>query len=388
MSQEVIKSQGPKSSWVEDTKEKLTKEGLESVIGGKLLNRLGIIILLFGVAYFLKYSFDNQWIGEVGRVVTGLAAGVLLLVAGDLIMRRNYRYFSQGLTGGGIGVIYLSTFAAANFYSLISAGTAFILLVMAAVAGGLLAVRQNAFGVAVLSTLGGFLSPFLIGSTESNILFLLCYISVLNLAVLGLAYYRNWPSLNLLAFFGTALAYMGGQQSIWQPSIGAVWLNQAFLTLYFLIFANLTFLYNIKHGKPTKTPDIVLLVLNAAFFFTASANNLDSYYNEWLGFFAILLAVAYLGFGIVLNKRKITDKLLYLALLGTGLAFVTIAIPLQLEDERIVTTAWLVEAIVLVYAGLKGQNPWIRKGGLALLSLVSFSLHMDQPISLNSSCRY
>lgn len=368
---------GQHKLWTGEVKNKLTRENLENAIGGKLLNRVGIVVLLFGVAYFLKYSFDNQWIGEVGRVVIGFLAGISLLVAGDLVMRRDYSYFSQGLTGGGIGVIYLTTFAAANFYFLISSGTAFALLVLTALSGGLLAVRQNAFAVAVLSTLGGFLSPFLIGSTEANQVVLLSYIAVLDLAVLCLAYYKNWRSLNLLAFFGTCLVYLVYQATSWHSSLEVMWLNQAYLTLYFVIFATLTFLYNVKHQQPTKAPEIVLLVLNAAFFFTTGADNLDSHYHSWLGLFAIFLAASYLTVGVILNKRKKADNFLFLALLGTGLAFVTIAIPLQLEDDRIIASAWLVEAIILFYAGLKGGNIWVRRAGLALLTLVTFSFQGD-----------
>ncbi|OPX84131.1 MAG: hypothetical protein A4E53_03906 [Pelotomaculum sp. PtaB.Bin104] len=114
----------------------LTKDGLESLIGGQLLNRIGIIILLFGVAYFLKYAFDNGWINQTGRIVIGLIAGVSLLTAGDMAMSRKYTYFSQGLTGGGIAVIYLTTFAAANYYQIFSPLVAFVLLVITALAGG------------------------------------------------------------------------------------------------------------------------------------------------------------------------------------------------------------------------------------------------------------
>ena len=36
---------------------------LESKIGGHWLNRIGILALLIGASYFLKYAFDNEWIG-------------------------------------------------------------------------------------------------------------------------------------------------------------------------------------------------------------------------------------------------------------------------------------------------------------------------------------
>ena len=37
---------------------------LEKKIGQYWLNRVGILAVLAGVAYFLKLAFDNHWIGE------------------------------------------------------------------------------------------------------------------------------------------------------------------------------------------------------------------------------------------------------------------------------------------------------------------------------------
>lgn len=136
------------------------REGLENLIGKSLLNRIGIIVLL-AMAYFLKYSFDNNWIGPLGRIVIGYVLGAGFLIAGDILMRRGYNYFSQGISGGGISIIYLATFAAVSFYHLISSPLAFVLLVLIALSGGLLAVRQNALGLVFIATLGGFMTPFL-----------------------------------------------------------------------------------------------------------------------------------------------------------------------------------------------------------------------------------
>src|SRR5882724_10984809 len=41
---------------------------LESLIAGRWFNRIGIVALLIAVSYFLKFAFDNNWIGQSGRV--------------------------------------------------------------------------------------------------------------------------------------------------------------------------------------------------------------------------------------------------------------------------------------------------------------------------------
>ncbi|MCL4441874.1 MAG: DUF2339 domain-containing protein [Firmicutes bacterium] len=343
------------------------RDGLESLVGGKLLNRIAIVVLLFGMGYFLKYSFDNHWIGETGRIIIGLLAGIAFLVAGDITMGRGYRYFSQGLSGGGIAILYLTTFAAANFYHIFSPAAAFGLLVVTALAGGILSVRQKAYSIAVLSTLGGFMTPFLIGSDSNNPVPLLAYVTILNLVVLYLAYYKNWRSLNFLSFFGTVLVYSVYKASHhWLAETAAY---ETFLLVYFAIFGSLAFFYNIRHSEPTKAPDVFLMIFNIGFFLAASLDNLQQQ-EDWHGLFVISLAIIYLAVSTAIQKKKMGDNLLFLSLLGIGLALVTIAIPLQLDgDWRDI--AWVAEGIVLIYAGIKAGNQWVSRSGLFVLFMAS-----------------
>ncbi len=353
------------------SKKKLFNDGLEMLIGKNLLNRVGIIVLLFAVGYFLKYSFDNGWIGELGRVVIGFLAGLSFLVAGDITMRRGYKYFSQGLSGGGIGIIYLSTFAAVNYYQLISSYTAFTLLIITTLTGGLLSRRQDALGLAIIAVLGGVLAPFLIGSQRGiDLLTLLLYISILDLGVLYLAYYKNWRSLNSLAFLGTALVYIVNSTRFGIENGGSIWTNQSFLIIYFIVFGALAFFYNVRHQKASTFGDILILILNAGFFFGASYANLNPYYQEWMGIMAVMLAALYLAVAMGLQGKKLGDRLLFLSLLGMGLVFLTIAIPLQF-NEHWVTAAWLTEAMVLMFIGFKVDNKMVLISGLGLLALLT-----------------
>lgn len=357
-------------------------EGWETVIGGKLLNRVGIIVLLLAAAYFLKYSIDNGWIGIVGRIVIGFIAGVVFLGAGDVMMRKGYNYFSQGMSGGGIGIIYLTTFFAVGQYHLIGRMPGFALLILTALAGGMLAVRQNAYGVGLLSTLGGFLAPFMIGSQSPNTVGLLGYITVLDLAVLYLARHKNWRSLNHISFWGTMIVYMINYSAHFSAPGESMWIYQLFAAVFFVIFGALSFYYNVLHRQATKAWDVLLLVLNAAFFFGFTCANLEYDYHAWLGLAAIVLAAFYLLVAMGLRRKGLGDDLLFLALLGTGLAFVTVAIPLQLSEDWI-AAAWLVESVVLIFAGIRGSNAWVRWAGVVLLVLVSLIFGLNYPLDLH-----
>ena len=81
---------------------------LESRIGSHWLNRIGIAAVLIGVSYFLKFAFDNNWIGPAGRVAIGLLAGIAIVVWSENFRHRGYVIFSYSLKAVGIGVLYLS----------------------------------------------------------------------------------------------------------------------------------------------------------------------------------------------------------------------------------------------------------------------------------------
>ncbi len=104
---------------------------IESAVTGKWFAVIGIIALIFGVSFFLKFAFENNLIGVTGRVMLGLGAGLVLLVVGDYLARReSYRAYSFYLTGGGLALLYLSIYAAFNFYQLISQYGAFGFMIL------------------------------------------------------------------------------------------------------------------------------------------------------------------------------------------------------------------------------------------------------------------
>ena len=55
------------------------ERSVESRLGSQWFNRIGIIALLIGVALFLKFAFDNHWVGPAGRVLIGLLSGAALI---------------------------------------------------------------------------------------------------------------------------------------------------------------------------------------------------------------------------------------------------------------------------------------------------------------------
>jgi uncharacterized membrane protein len=336
---------------------------LEARIVGNWFNRIAIFAIIFGVGFFLKYAFENQWIGPVGRVMIGIAAGLGFLIAGERVRARGYRQYAQGLSGGGIAILYLSIFAAFAFYQLIPQLPAFVFMMLVTTTAVLLAARYDALPIAVLGLIGGFLTPVLLSTGVDNEVGLFSYIALLDVGVLALAFFKQWRSLNYLSFFATALMV-----AVWMGEWYAkekLWTTIFFLTLFFVIFALLAVFHNVINRRPTRWEDLGLILANAALYFSTSYELLEAEYHPYLGLFAVLMSAFYLGLGYFTYSRDREDRSLVLTFTGIAAIFLTLAVPIQL-DQHWVTMGWALEGVVLAWTGLQTRSQATRYAALVV----------------------
>ena len=116
---------------------------LESRIGGQWLNRIGIVAVLVGLSYFLKLAIENDWIGPGTRIAIGLIAGVGLIRWSERFRARAFTAFAYSLKAIGIGALYLSLWAAFQFYHLVSAPVAFFAMILVTAGSVAMSLRQN-----------------------------------------------------------------------------------------------------------------------------------------------------------------------------------------------------------------------------------------------------
>ncbi|HEY3742097.1 MAG TPA: DUF2339 domain-containing protein, partial [Bryobacteraceae bacterium] len=176
---------------------------IETQVGLTWINRIAVITLIFGVAFAFKYLVDNDYIGASGRVIIGVIAAALALFGGDVLWHRGQRIFAQGMTGLGIAILYLSFFAAFEFYHLIPQPVALLLMVVTTTCGGVLALRYNARAIAILSLFGGYATPVMLSNGTPNDVFFATYMIVLNAVGLWVARQRRWRVVESLALFAT-----------------------------------------------------------------------------------------------------------------------------------------------------------------------------------------
>ena len=314
---------------------------VESLIGAHWLNRVGIAALLVGAAFFLKYAFENEWIGPAARVGIGIACGVGLLVWSDIFHRRGHRLFAHSLEVVAVGILYLSIWAASQTYALISNGVAFGAMTIVSIALVALAIRHQSEFLAGLALTGGFLTPVLLSTGENREVALFSYVALLDVAALVLVTLRPWARALAVAFFGTLFLYIGWYSAFYTSAQMARTIE--FASLFMLLFAVVPLLRRWSDGAIAKSVLLLLPFANAFVYFAQVSWIVQD--KTRLAKYAIALAVFFLIVALALRLRDDAD--LFATHLAIALGFVTIAIPLQFHAVWI-SIGWLAEAAALL----------------------------------------
>ena len=353
---------------------------LEKKIGQYWLNRIGIVAMLIGVSYFIKYAFDNNWIGPGGRIAIGLLLGIGLVLWSERFRNRGYAAFSYSLKAVGIGTVYLSLWGAFQIYHLIPAAAAFVAMAIVTAATIALALSQDAELLASFALVGGFSTPVLLSTGQNHETVLFSYVALLDLAILTMAIFKPWRRLLWGSFAGTIILYLGWYAEYYSGDQRA--LTVAFAALFAAIFAVIP-LATSGGGSTRLSGHSTTLTLfplfNAVAFFLA----LYVMYEEektTLTWYALALAAVYLCLGsLIKNRSSIQDaNFINLVHVAIAVAFITIAIPLKL-DAQWITIGWLVESAILLWLSVTARADFLRYFAAFALTLgIARLLFYDQ----------
>ena len=339
---------------------------LESRIGSQWFNRIGILAVLIGVAWFLKFAFDNHWIGPLGRVLIGLLAGAALIVWSERFHKRGFAIFSFSLKAIGSGTLYLSLWAAFQLYALMPAAAAFAAMIAITAFNGYMAWIQDSELLALYAIAGGLSTPLLVSTGGNHEITLFSYLLILDIAVLVLVALRPWSRLLFVSFFGTVLFIFGWWSSFY--SQGQASRTALFLCCFFLPFSLAPRLIKTRLNAGEffqgwdSLASYLLPIANAALGFSAFYLLLDPVTADWAGPW---LAVAFAAFYLLLMRLPERGFLragpaeLSALHLATAIVFLTIAIPLKTHG-RWMTIGWLVEGAVLLWVSRRAHSMLLR----------------------------
>src|SRR6266850_1026714 len=290
---------------------------LEQRIGARWATWVGVVAILFAASFAVKWSIENNLIGPRARLGLGLAAGLASLLAGLVLhRRRDVPYLSEGLSGLGLGLCYLSLYAGYAYYELLRVG----------------------------------------------------YLTVLDFLVLAIARFRTWSALNRLAWAGTVLLLV--PTFMRQPEAETPVVRLALLTALFVLFLLTPLAREWSQGRRLREVDLLIVAGTAAGYFWGVYVTLEGWRPILEAPVALALAILYTIVAGVYRRRVPGDEATVGVLIGVACVFVTLAIPLALKGPWI-TLAWAAEGAVLLWLAPRVATPVAAWGGTAALFLAA-----------------
>lgn len=342
--------------------------------GGNTVVRVGIVILFFGIAFLLKYAYEHTRVPIELRLAGVLAGGIALLGIGWRL-RITRPGYALALQGGGIGVLYLTIYAAFRLYDLLPPAIALAIMVLIAAASAILAVKQDALALAALGVSGGFLAPLLASTGAGSHVMLFSYYLVLNLGIAVIAWHKAWRLLNLLGLVFTAfIGWFWGAQS-YEPAHFAS--AEVFLLLHFALYLAIPIFFARRQAVELKhyvDGTLVFGVPLVAFGMQLGMLRDVEYGAAWsaLGAAAIYFALAS-G-----TWRKSGDALRMLAesYIALCVAFATLAIPLAFEG-RLTSAIWALEGAAIVWVAVRQNRVLALAFGVFLQFAAGLAFFLD-----------
>lgn len=343
----------------------------ETIIGGRWLNRIGIVALIGATTFFLKYAFDNNWIGPRGRVAIGILLGAAMLPWSQWLLRRGYSYFSEGIAGLGAAVMYLSLWAGCQYYTLYSRDVGFYSMIVVTAGMAAVALGRNSQRIALLSLVGGFLTPILVSSGKDEQFVLFSYLLTLGLGLLMMELRRNWRSLTPVSFVFSVIYFWGWYEKFYEPP--KLERTLVFATLFLLLYALVPILRAVKSSSVDEL-DFLLGLANSFAYFVALYVMLWPKDRGALTLLALALSAGHVTVALVIPPPKSGESpMMRFLYAGLALTFATLAIPLRL-DGKWITLAFSVEGAVLVWTGFRSAMAGLRGAGYLLITVSAVRL--------------
>ena len=323
----------------------------ETILGGSWLNKIGVFVLVVGLALLLRYSFTQ--FGPLGRVTICLAASFMMLAAGAILESKEpYRIFARGLLGGGWAALYVTVYAmhaveAARVIDSRVVGATLLL----AVATGMI-VHSLRYHSQTVTGLAYFVAFGTLAITDMTSLPFLALVP-LAASLLYVTHRLRWTRMAMLGLIATYVVV------VIRGDTGApLWQAQTIFAVYWLLFE----IFDVLH------PEAWLLPLNAAGFLGLSLLKWQTAASDRIW---ILLAATAAAYVVSAVARTRSGKWHGAATLTAALAAAAI---FQKLDQQWIASALVVEAELFYLAGIRLRAPYLRWLGTSLFGVEALRL--------------
>ena len=358
----------------EEIEEYATSEtNFEKYIGENLFGKIGILIFIIGIGFFVKYAIDQNWINETARTLMGYAVGAGMLVLAERLHKR-YHTFSSLLAGGAFGIYYLITAIAFHYYALFSHTIAFVILCVTTIFMSAVSVLYDRKELAVTALVGGFIAPFIISTDSSSIISLQIYITILNIGMFCLAMYKKWAILPMVSFAFTYIILWG------TTALGSFSDSEAvttyptlfaFATLFYVIFLlPVVFILRTQYGENTRLGLLGIITANS-FMYLIYGDFLLQHFeasSDTTAYLAFFIAAVNLSIHLYLRFRVEGQDTLRNLMLGLAVTFASMGIPILFSAANVLMV-WAAESVLLLWLFTKEKNRIYELASAVLLLL-------------------
>lgn len=363
-------------------KEENKKETTEFKISANLLVWVGVIAVLLGVGFFLKYAIENNipGFGPTGRVVIGIFSGFIFLGIGEFLHAK-YEKYSNMLAGTGIGLLYLSFFGM-FYYEIGNDIMTLFFMGLVTATSLMLSVRYESRGIAILGLVGGYGTPLFFGRIAEGLggFVLLNYLVILNVGVLTLAYFKNWSWAVWSGFIGTSVLMSGWlASSLYDTS--KINIAITYLSIFWLFFTLATLVFYYFHDRKPSQSDAILMILVGLQYAGTVYSLLYQVYGQKEAFFGLIplvLAFVYTGIAYIGVSLRVQERSLALYPLGMAVLFLTLVFPFEF-DGKWLTVAWFSEAAVLGFVALSLRSFALARFAMPVYALGIIFLFFGMP---------
>ena len=358
----------------EEIEEYATSEtNFEKYIGENLFGKIGILIFIIGIGFFVKYAIDQNWINETARTLMGYAVGAGMLVLAERLHKR-YHTFSSLLAGGAFGIYYLITAIAFHYYGLFSHTMAFVILCVTTIFMSAVSVLYDRKELAVTALVGGFIAPFIISTDSSSIISLQIYITILNIGMFCLAMYKKWAILPMVSF-GFTYIILWGTTALGSFSDSEAVTTYptlfAFATLFYVIFLlPVVFILRTQYGENTRLGLLGIITANS-FMYLIYGDFLLQHFeasSDTTAYLAFFIAAVNLAIHLYLRFRVEGQDTLRNLMLGLAITFASMGIPILFSAANVLMV-WAAESVLLLWLFTKEKNRIYELASAVLLLL-------------------
>ncbi len=359
----------------EEVAKKRKHNDIEVNIGLNWINKIGIILLLFGVATAMKYTY-SAWFNDYMKAISGFILGGIMLAVGEWFNKKEKNLFALGLCGGGIGVLYLAVFSSYFFFAILNLPISIVVSILITIGAVVLSQRYNSKTIAGISLVGGYLPFFsfglIMGIEGSGVYVAMGYLMILNLLMLIIALERRWIFINYLSFILNIPCLVLLVFSADSALVGIV-----YGLLTFIMYLGITLAYPIRENIKLRVADLILLAINTL------VNSAIVYslfkiagYDDFMGLLALLYALGYFALSRLIHNRYSQEKHVEALFSITALTFSILMVPFQFGVQW-AAMGWLVQAILILVFAKKRDVEKIELGGWILLGLCALGFMVD-----------